>query len=148
MIENGVRTQSTAFACSLLAGLAALPDSGRRIRAAGARLRRRCSPRRTAAMPTGKPTSAASRCRFSRSPRAHPGMKVLDMGAGGGYSTELMARAVAPSGVVYAQYPADGSERARTNFEARHENSGDEKRRADCRGRSTIRYRPTCTISI
>ena len=27
---------------------------------------------------------------------AHPGIKVLDMGAGGGYSTELMARAVAP----------------------------------------------------
>src|SRR6476646_9748156 len=38
---------------------------------------------------------------------AHPGMKVLDMGAGGGYSTELMARAVAPSGVVYGQNPAD-----------------------------------------
>ena len=32
-----------------------------------------------------------------------PGMKVLDMGAGGGYSTELVARAVAPGGVVYAQ---------------------------------------------
>jgi predicted methyltransferase len=31
---------------------------------------------------------------------AVPGMKVLDMGAGGGYSTELMARAVAPNGVV------------------------------------------------
>src|SRR5271163_5325829 len=30
-----------------------------------------------------------------------PGMKVLDMGAGGGYSTELLARAVAPNGVVY-----------------------------------------------
>ena len=27
-----------------------------------------------------------------------PGMKVLDMAAGGGYSTELMARAVAPNG--------------------------------------------------
>jgi predicted methyltransferase len=31
------------------------------------------------------------------------GMKVLDMGAGGGYSTELLARAVGPSGAVYAQ---------------------------------------------
>jgi predicted methyltransferase len=38
---------------------------------------------------------------------ARPGMKVLDMGAGGGYSSELMARAVAPNGVVYAQNPAD-----------------------------------------
>jgi predicted methyltransferase len=34
---------------------------------------------------------------------ARPGMKVLDMGAGGGYSTELLARAVAPGGVVYGQ---------------------------------------------
>ena len=44
---------------------------------------------------------------------AHPGIKVLDMGAGGGYSTELMARAVAPSGVVYGQNPADIGERAK-----------------------------------
>jgi predicted methyltransferase len=34
---------------------------------------------------------------------ARPGMRVLDMGAGAGYSTELMARAVSPGGVVYAQ---------------------------------------------
>ena len=32
------------------------------------------------------------------------GMKVLDLGAGGGYSTELLARAVGPQGAVYAQY--------------------------------------------
>jgi predicted methyltransferase len=32
-----------------------------------------------------------------------PGMRVLDMGAGAGYSTELLARAVGPRGVVYAQ---------------------------------------------
>jgi len=48
-----------------------------------------------------------------------PGMKVLDMGAGGGYSTELMARAVAPNGTVYGQNPADQNERAKTRFEAR-----------------------------
>ena len=46
-------------------------------------------------------------------------MKVLDMGAGGGYSTELMARAVAPAGVVYGQNPADLGERAKTRFESR-----------------------------
>jgi predicted methyltransferase len=48
-----------------------------------------------------------------------PGMKVLDMGAGGGYSTELMARAVAPNGVVYGQNPADIGERAKARFDAR-----------------------------
>jgi predicted methyltransferase len=34
-----------------------------------------------------------------------PGMRVADLGAGGGYTTELLARAVAPDGVVYAQNP-------------------------------------------
>ena len=32
-----------------------------------------------------------------------PGMRVLDLGAGAGYSTELLARSVGPQGVVYAQ---------------------------------------------
>src|ERR1700730_15248886 len=48
-----------------------------------------------------------------------PGMKVLDMGAGAGYSTELDARAVAPNGTVYGQNPPDFSERGRGAFAAR-----------------------------
>jgi predicted methyltransferase len=40
-----------------------------------------------------------------------PAMKVLDMEANGGYSTELLARAVAPDGVVYAQDSAAVIER-------------------------------------
>ena len=48
-----------------------------------------------------------------------PGMKALDMAAGGGYSTELMARAVAPNGVVYGQNPPGASEKAKAAFEAR-----------------------------
>jgi len=32
-----------------------------------------------------------------------PGMKVAEIAAGGGYTTELLARAVGPSGVVYGQ---------------------------------------------
>jgi predicted methyltransferase len=32
-----------------------------------------------------------------------PGMNVLELGAGAGYSAELLARSVAPQGVVYAQ---------------------------------------------
>jgi predicted methyltransferase len=50
---------------------------------------------------------------------ARPGMKVLDMGAGGGYSTELMARAVAPSGAVYAQNMPNLFQKAKANFDAR-----------------------------
>ena len=38
-------------------------------------------------------------------------MKVLDMEAGAGYSTELLARAVGPAGVVYAQDSAEVIER-------------------------------------
>jgi predicted methyltransferase len=47
------------------------------------------------------------------------GMSVLDMGAGGGYSTELMARAVGEDGKVFAQDSADASPRAKERFEAR-----------------------------
>jgi predicted methyltransferase len=50
---------------------------------------------------------------------ARPGMKVLDIGAGGGYSSELMARAVAPGGTVYAQNPPDLPERGKARFDAR-----------------------------
>jgi len=51
--------------------------------------------------------------------RARAGMKVLDMGAGGGYSTELLARAVAPTRVVYAQDSPDVSPRSKERFDAR-----------------------------
>jgi predicted methyltransferase len=49
---------------------------------------------------------------------ARAGMTVLDMGAGGGYSTELMARAVGPTGKVYAQ-DFESSPRAKERFDAR-----------------------------
>jgi predicted methyltransferase len=42
-----------------------------------------------------------------------PGMTVMDMMAGGGYTTELMARAVGGSGRVYAQSSPEAPERAR-----------------------------------
>ncbi len=50
-----------------------------------------------------------------------PGMRVLDMGAGGGYSTELVARTIGPSGMVYGQNPPDNFERARNAFAKRAE---------------------------
>jgi predicted methyltransferase len=54
---------------------------------------------------------------------AKAGMKVLDMGAGAGYSTELMARAVGPSGTVYAQESAAVMERVKDKFDVRAQNS-------------------------
>ena len=48
-----------------------------------------------------------------------PGMKVLDMGAGAGYSSELIARAVAPNGVVFAQNPMDLNDKPKAAFQAR-----------------------------
>ena len=50
---------------------------------------------------------------------ARPGMRVLDMGAGGGYSTELLARAVGAGGTVYAQDSPGVSPRARERFDER-----------------------------
>ncbi len=50
---------------------------------------------------------------------ARPGMKVLDMGAGAGYSTELLARAVAPDGTVYAQNGQGMYARVKTMLEPR-----------------------------
>ncbi len=47
------------------------------------------------------------------------GTKVLDMGAGGGYSTELLARAVGPAGIVYGQNSADVNARAKERFALR-----------------------------
>ena len=50
------------------------------------------------------------------------GMKVLDMEAGAGYTTELLARAVGPNGVVYAQDSAEVMERqVKDKFDLRAE---------------------------
>ncbi len=51
------------------------------------------------------------------------GMKVLDMGAGAGYSTELLARAVGAGGTgVYAQESATVMERVKDKFDIRAQN--------------------------
>ena len=50
---------------------------------------------------------------------ARPGMKVFDMEAGAGYSTELLARAVAPGGIVYAQDSATVMARIKDTFDIR-----------------------------
>ena len=48
-----------------------------------------------------------------------PGMKVLDMGAAAGYSSELMARAVAPNGTVWAQDSAEVADKLKDKFDER-----------------------------
>ena len=75
-----------------------------------------------------------------------PGMKVLDMGAGAGYSTELDARVVGPSGVVYGQNPPGFPERAVAALQGAR---GQAHRNiiAALAVRSTIRCRPTSMIS-
>jgi predicted methyltransferase len=50
---------------------------------------------------------------------ARPGMTVLDMGAGGGYATELLARTVAPKGIVYAHNMPNLFQKAKATFDAR-----------------------------
>ena len=57
-----------------------------------------------------------------------PGMKVLDMGAGGGYSTELLARAVAPDGGLCAE-PRRSLREAQGRFRSATEGTGHEGRR-------------------
>lgn len=49
-----------------------------------------------------------------------PGMKVLDLGAGAGYSTEILARAVGASGMVYGQNSQEAIDRyLKTRFDDR-----------------------------
>jgi predicted methyltransferase len=49
-----------------------------------------------------------------------PGMKVLEIGAGAGYSAELLARSVGPRGTVYAQNTPDAIARfIKTRFDER-----------------------------
>jgi predicted methyltransferase len=48
-----------------------------------------------------------------------PGMKVLDIGAGAGYSTEILARGVGARGLVYGQNSAVAMERIKNRFDDR-----------------------------
>ena len=50
-----------------------------------------------------------------------PGMQVLDMGAGGGYTTELLARVVGSGGRVYAQDSKETIARVQARFDGRME---------------------------
>ena len=51
---------------------------------------------------------------------ARPGMTVLDMGAGAGYSSDIVARAVGPTGKVYAQNAPEFADRMKDRLEQRN----------------------------
>ncbi len=51
---------------------------------------------------------------------ARPGMKVVDVGSGGGYFTELLSRVVGPKGSVTAQNPAGFVTRLSAKLEERY----------------------------
>jgi predicted methyltransferase len=50
-----------------------------------------------------------------------PGMMALDVSAGGGYTTELLARAIGPSGRVYGQSPPRNPNRSATALAEREQ---------------------------
>jgi predicted methyltransferase len=51
-----------------------------------------------------------------------PGMKVLDVNSGGGYTTELLSRIVGPTGVVYAQDSQSTVDRVKDRYAQRLQN--------------------------
>jgi predicted methyltransferase len=115
MTGECLRVQFAAVVFSLIACLAASPG----VRAQGA-------PDYAALMAAPDRSDADRKADTRRDPLPflafadlRPGMMVLDMGAGGGYSTELIARAVAPGGIVYGQNAPDLGEKAKAAFDAR-----------------------------
>src|ERR1700680_3368399 len=118
MIAECARRQFAATAFGLVAGFAAcLGASGARAQAAPDYAALVAAPDRSDA--DRQADKRRDPVPFLAFAGVRPGMKVLDMGAGGGYSTELIARAVAPGGVVYGQFPPDTFPRAKEAFEAR-----------------------------
>ncbi|MGA2312101.1 MAG: methyltransferase domain-containing protein [Xanthobacteraceae bacterium] len=115
MIAECARGQLAAMVFSLVACLVASPG-----------VRAQAAPDYAALMAAPDRSDADRKADTRRDPvpflafaGLRPGMKVLDMGAGGGYSTELIARAVAPGGIVYGQNAPDLGEKAKATFDAR-----------------------------
>jgi len=95
---DGLRNALSAAGCALaLAGCTTLPTA--------------LTPERIAAVVAATDRTAADRTNdLRRKPEPmlafiglRPGMVALDVSAGGGYTTELLARAIGPSGAVYGQ---------------------------------------------
>jgi predicted methyltransferase len=66
-----------------------------------------------------------------------PGMVAFDLSAGAGYTSQLMALSVGPTGKLYAQRPAPGEALTKPSRTIPNPTS------SSCTGRSRIRCRPT-----
>ena len=106
---------AAALLASLLAGCTGMPQGTASPASDGTATARTpvLAPQRIAAIVAAPDRSAADRANDLRRKPAElldfigirPGMVVLDLSAGGGYTTELLARAVGPTGRVYGQSP-------------------------------------------
>ena len=107
--SNRRRKQFGVFATlSILAGVAILPAAAQETATPDYQAIVAAPDRSDADRQTDKRREPARMLAFTG---VKAGMKVLDMEAGAGYSTELLARAVGPTGAVYAQDSAAVIER-------------------------------------
>ena len=107
--RNRSRTQFGVLAVlSILAGVAMLPAAAQETATPDYQAIVAAPDRSDADRQTDKRREPARMLAFTG---VKAGMKVLDMEAGAGYSTELLARAVGPTGTVYAQDSAAVIER-------------------------------------
>ena len=107
--SNRRRTQFGVLAMlSILAGVAMLPAAAQETATPDYQAIVAAPDRSDADRQTDKRREPAKMLAFTG---VKAGMKVLDMEAGAGYSTELLARAVGPTGAVYAQDSAAVIER-------------------------------------
>ena len=120
--SRGVHALGALAVAALLAGCAAPTTSDR----SSASVAPPLSPERIAAIVAAPDRSAADRDNDARRKPVEtlefigvrPGMQVLDVSAGGGYTSELLARAVGPTGHVYGQSaPPDPQRRPPANPE-------------------------------
>jgi predicted methyltransferase len=127
------RTRCAVLSISILAGCAMPGTTMRRFRA------RRTAPCWTTPFASSRDRSFDERrhpVELLQFADVRPGMRVLDLVAGGGYTSQLLALAVGPSGKLWAQTPQVGNalkERMAAHPQAELHRGGAAVRRFRCR---------------